>query len=95
MLKPQVVGDDECLCEGRLKLVDGKAVENAPAVVIVNQQGDVGESQISGDVQGIQIMQEGNITEEELNNISVVDKPEEAVEIIENYYRKYSLKPNF
>ena len=41
------------------------------------------------------MLEEGKITSDEMKIFSVVDKPEEAVEIIENYYHKYALKPNF
>lgn len=48
----------------------------------------------------IQWIQERMLSEMNINNIdmeifSVVDTPEEAVEIIEKYYNKYALKPNF
>jgi uncharacterized protein (TIGR00730 family) len=36
-----------------------------------------------------------NISPEDLNIIQVVDTVEEAVDIIEEFYKKYSLKPNF
>ena len=38
---------------------------------------------------------EGNISPEDLNLFNVVDTPEQAVEIIEEFYTKYTLKPNF
>lgn len=41
------------------------------------------------------MVEEGKINEEELDIFSVVDEPEEAVAIIESYYNKYALKPNF
>jgi uncharacterized protein (TIGR00730 family) len=41
------------------------------------------------------MLEEGKITSDEMKIFSLVDKPEEAVEIIENYYHKYALKPNF
>ena len=41
------------------------------------------------------LMEEKNISPEDLNIIHVVDTPEEAVDIIEEFYNKYTLKPNF
>jgi uncharacterized protein (TIGR00730 family) len=38
---------------------------------------------------------EKNISSNELNLIDIVDTPEEAVKIIDDYYRSYKLKPNF
>jgi len=38
---------------------------------------------------------EGNISLEDLDLFNVVDAPEQAVEIIEEFYKKYTLKPNF
>jgi hypothetical protein len=38
---------------------------------------------------------ESNISLEDLELFSVVDKPEQAVDIIEEFYKKYTLKPNF
>tara|TARA_B100000768_G_scaffold167286_1_gene171278 strand:+ start:487 stop:1197 length:711 start_codon:yes stop_codon:yes gene_type:complete len=39
--------------------------------------------------------QEQNISVSDLDLFSVVDTPKEAVEIIEKFYKKYDLKPNF
>jgi len=39
--------------------------------------------------------QEQNISDSDLDLFSVVDTPKEAVEIIEKFYKKYDLKPNF
>jgi len=36
-----------------------------------------------------------NISSEDLNLFTFADKPEEIVEIIDNFYKKYTLKPNF
>ena len=38
---------------------------------------------------------EGNISIEDLDLFNVVNTPEQAVEIIEEFYKKYTLKPNF
>lgn len=37
----------------------------------------------------------GNISEGDLDIFTVVDTPDEAVEIIDEFYKKYALKPNF
>lgn len=41
------------------------------------------------------MLKEGMITEGELEIVSLVDTVEEAVEVIEAFYRKFDLKPNF
>ncbi len=41
------------------------------------------------------MLAEMNINEVDVDIFSLVDKPEEAVDIIEKYYNKYALKPNF
>ena len=38
---------------------------------------------------------EGNIGPEDLDLFNMVETPEQAVEIIEEFYKKYTLKPNF
>jgi len=38
---------------------------------------------------------EANINPDDLDLFNVVDTPEQAVEIIEEFYKKYTLKPNF
>ncbi len=42
-----------------------------------------------------QMLAELNIAEADLDIFSIVDTADEAVEIIEKYYNKYALKPNF
>ena len=41
------------------------------------------------------LLEENNINEEDLNIFKLVDEPEEAVKIIDSFYSKYLLKPNF
>jgi hypothetical protein len=41
------------------------------------------------------LLEDKNISPEDMNIIQVVDTVEEAVDIIEEFYKKYSLKPNF
>lgn len=41
------------------------------------------------------LLKEEKISDKDLNVFSIVDTPEEAVKIIEDFYKKYSLKPNF
>ena len=38
---------------------------------------------------------EQNISKKDLNLFKIVDKPKQAVEIIDRFYNKYTLKPNF
>jgi uncharacterized protein (TIGR00730 family) len=41
------------------------------------------------------MVKEKNIHQEDLNIFTLVDKPEEAVSAIDEFYKKYALKPNF
>jgi len=41
------------------------------------------------------MIEEGKISSEEMDIYSVVDTAEDAVEVIETFYNKYTLKPNF
>ena len=41
------------------------------------------------------LLADKNISPEDLNIFHLVDTPEEAVKIIDDFYKKYSLKPNF
>ena len=41
------------------------------------------------------LLKEGNISPEDLNLIAVVDTEEEVLEVIDAFYKKYSLSPNF
>lgn len=43
----------------------------------------------------VMLGQEHNINPEDMNLISLVDTPTEAVEVIDKFYNKYLLKPNF
>jgi uncharacterized protein (TIGR00730 family) len=46
-------------------------------------------------IREVMLAKEQNISIEDLDLINVVDSPVEAVEIINNFYKKYTLKPNF
>jgi len=41
------------------------------------------------------MINEGTISEKDLNLFKLVDSAEEAVAEIENYYKEYNLEPNF
>lgn len=41
------------------------------------------------------MLQEKNINEEDLDLVQLVDDPTEAVDIIDDFYKKYMLRPNF
>lgn len=41
------------------------------------------------------VLEEKNISTSDLKLFELVDTPQEAVKIIDNYYKKFSLKPNF
>lgn len=57
----------------------------------------VGKKYWSGLVQWIneRMLEENNITPEDLSIFTLVDTAEEAVKTIEEFYHKYALKPNF
>jgi uncharacterized protein (TIGR00730 family) len=38
---------------------------------------------------------EGNISPKDMDLVNIVDTPEEAVEVIDKFYREYNMKPNF
>jgi uncharacterized protein (TIGR00730 family) len=46
-------------------------------------------------IKNILLKEENNISSEDLDLITIVDSPEEAVEYINDFYKKYHLKPNF
>jgi hypothetical protein len=46
-------------------------------------------------VKEVMLKRENNISTEDLDLFNIVDTPSEAVEIIEDFYKKYTLKPNF
>lgn len=46
-------------------------------------------------IKATMLEKEQNISKKDLKLFKIVDKPKEAVEIIEKFYNKYTLKPNF
>lgn len=46
-------------------------------------------------IKGTMLEAQNNISAGDLKLFSVVETPEEAVEVIEDFYSKYLLKPNF
>ncbi len=46
-------------------------------------------------IKKILLKEENNISAEDLELITIVDSPEEAVDCINDFYKKYHLKPNF
>jgi len=46
-------------------------------------------------IRGTLLERENNVSPEDLDLISVVDTPEEAVKVIDDFYAKYLLSPNF
>ena len=41
------------------------------------------------------LLEEGNISPKDLDLISIVDTEDEVLEVIDTFYKKYSLSPNF
>ena len=46
-------------------------------------------------IKDVLLKEENNISEEDLDLIKIVDSADEAVQQINNFYKKYHLKPNF
>jgi hypothetical protein len=46
-------------------------------------------------IKEIMLAKEQNISIEDLDLFNLVDTPAEAVDIINDFYKKYTLKPNF
>ncbi len=46
-------------------------------------------------IRNVMLNEENNISEEDMNLFSVIDKAEEAVDIIDKFYAHYLLSPNF
>lgn len=46
-------------------------------------------------IKNVMLNVEGNISPEDMNLVTLVDTPDEAVKVIEDFYNKYLLKPNF
>jgi hypothetical protein len=46
-------------------------------------------------IEEVMLGQEGNISPEDLKLINIVDTPTEAVKVIDDFYSKYLLSPNF
>ena len=46
-------------------------------------------------IKEVLLKEENNISEEDLDLIKIVDTPDEAVHLINNFYKKYQLQPNF
>lgn len=73
-----------------MTLIQTKKIGRFPIVL-------VGTSFWSGLIDWIKttMLSEKNINPEDLKLISIVDTPDEAVKVIDNFYSKYLLKPNF
>jgi uncharacterized protein (TIGR00730 family) len=46
-------------------------------------------------IKAVMIEKEGNASAEDLNLIKIVDTEDEVVEVLDNFYKKYNLSPNF
>jgi uncharacterized protein (TIGR00730 family) len=73
-----------------LTLIQTKKIGSFPIVM-------VGKKFWSGYVDWIKkvLVQERMVSEEDLNLFNIVDTPEEAVKVIDDFYSKYILSPNF
>lgn len=73
-----------------LTLIQTKKIGRFPIVL-------VGKKYWAGLIDWIKrtLLEEGMISEEDLDLFAVVDKPEDAVKVIDEFYSKYLLSPNF
>ena len=74
-----------------LTLIQTKKIGRFPIVL-------VGKSFWSGLIEWVKtvmLSKEGNICAEDMNLINIVDTPTEAVKVIDDFYSKYLLQPNF
>lgn len=74
-----------------ITLIQTKKIARFPIIL-------VGSSYWSGLIDWIKkvlLEQENNINPEDLNLFKIVDNEDEVVEVLDNFYKKYTLKPNF
>ncbi|MFA5298218.1 MAG: TIGR00730 family Rossman fold protein, partial [Lutibacter sp.] len=73
-----------------ITLIQTKKIDKFPIVL-------VGKKYWSGLIDWIKntLVNEGSIHIEDLNLISIVDTEDEVLEVINTFYKKYSLRPNF
>ena len=73
-----------------ITLIQTKKIDKFPIVL-------VGKKYWSGLIDWIKntLVNEGSICLEDLNLISIVDTEDEVLEVINTFYKKYSLRPNF
>jgi hypothetical protein len=46
-------------------------------------------------IKTVLIEQYKNVSPEDLNLIKIVDTEDEVIEVLDNFYKKYNLSPNF
>ncbi len=74
-----------------MTLIQTKKIARFPIIL-------VGSGFWSGLIQWIKtvlIKENGTVSPEDMNLIHIVDTEEEVVEVLNNFYKKYNLKPNF
>ncbi|MEL1240704.1 LOG family protein [Flavobacterium flavipallidum] len=74
-----------------ITLIQTKKIARFPIIL-------VGRSYWTGLIDWIKevlLEQENNICAEDLNLFKIVDNEDEVVEVLDNFYKKYTLKPNF
>ena len=74
-----------------ITLIQTKKIGKFPIVLV----GTAYWEGLLGWIKEVMLEKEKNISIEDLNLINVVDTPVDAVEIINDFYKRYTLKPNF
>ena len=74
-----------------LTLIQTKKIGRFPIVLVGSEYW----SGLIDWIKNVMLEKEKNINPEDLDLFSIVDTPEQAVEIIDQFYSKYVLQPNF
>ena len=74
-----------------LTLIQTKKIGRFPIVLV----GSAYWSGLFGWIKEVMLTEEGNVNAEDLDLVNIVDTPTEAVKVIDEFYSKYLLSPNF
>lgn len=74
-----------------LTLIQTKKIGRFPIVLVGSQYW----SGLFDWIKNVMLTKEGNVNAEDLDLVNIVDTPSEAVKVIDDFYSKYLLSPNF